>query len=91
MHPRVFATGDLAKMVIVEWIEVFYNRKRLHSSLNYLSPVQFEQQYYLTLNIPVSTQFNSPFFWDKVSIHFSTSNRFRLLRLVAIGVSVLKI
>jgi putative transposase len=53
IHARVFATRDLAKMVIVEWIEVFYNRQRLHSSLNYLSPVQFEQQYYLTLDIPV--------------------------------------
>jgi putative transposase len=40
-------------MVVVEWIEVFYNRHRLHSSLNYLSPVQFEQQYYLNLDIPV--------------------------------------
>jgi putative transposase len=53
IHARVFATRDLAKMVIVEWIEVFYNRQRLHSSLNYLSPVQFEQQYYFTLDIPV--------------------------------------
>jgi putative transposase len=53
IHPRIFATRDLAKIVIVEWIEVFYNRQRLHSTLNYLSPVQFEQQYYLSLDILV--------------------------------------
>ncbi|HTQ49901.1 MAG TPA: IS3 family transposase, partial [Candidatus Acidoferrales bacterium] len=27
-----------------EYIEVFYNRCRLHSSLNFLSPVDFENQ-----------------------------------------------
>ncbi|MDX1920114.1 MAG: IS3 family transposase, partial [Candidatus Caenarcaniphilales bacterium] len=27
---------------IFEYIEMFYNRARRHSSLNYLSPVQFE-------------------------------------------------
>lgn len=29
---------------IFEYIEVFYNRQRLHSSLNYMSPVNFELQ-----------------------------------------------
>jgi transposase InsO family protein len=53
IHPRIFATRDLAKTVIVEWMEVFYNRQRLHSTLNYLSPVQFEHQYYRSLDNPV--------------------------------------
>jgi putative transposase len=50
---RIFATKEEAKSTIVEWIEVFYNRERLHSTLNllvslpnHLSPVQFEQQYW---------------------------------------------
>ena len=31
-----------ARTAIFEWIEVFYNRHRLHSTLGYLSPAQFE-------------------------------------------------
>jgi len=30
---------------VFEYIEVFYNRQRLHSSLGYLSPVAFEQRF----------------------------------------------
>nr|WP_281168021.1 IS3 family transposase [Deinococcus peraridilitoris] len=29
---------------VFEWIEVFYNRLRRHSSLGYRSPVAFEEQ-----------------------------------------------
>ncbi len=28
---------------IFEYIEVFYNRERLHSSIGYITPIQFEQ------------------------------------------------
>ena len=39
---RRFATRDEARQAIFEWIEVFYNRRRLHSSLGYVSPERFE-------------------------------------------------
>ena len=37
-----YATREQARASVFEYIEVFYNRKRLHSSLGYLSPEQFE-------------------------------------------------
>lgn len=41
----IFETKNEAKRVIFEYIEVFYNRKRIHSSLDYLSPVDFEDKH----------------------------------------------
>jgi len=37
-----YQTREQARASIFEYIEVFYNRTRLHSSLGYLSPEQFE-------------------------------------------------
>lgn len=37
-----FATRQAARTAVFEFIEVFYNRQRLHSSLGYRSPVVFE-------------------------------------------------
>jgi transposase InsO family protein len=39
----VFKTRAEARAAIFEYIEAFYNRKRRHSSLGYLSPVDFEE------------------------------------------------
>ncbi|MFN7315250.1 MAG: IS3 family transposase, partial [Phycisphaerae bacterium] len=41
-HHRRFATREEAKQAIFTYIEVFYNRQRLHSTLGYQSPEQFE-------------------------------------------------
>lgn len=38
-----FKTRQEAKSAIFEYIEIFYNRKRMHSTLGYLSPVEYEQ------------------------------------------------
>jgi transposase InsO family protein len=38
-----FASRAEARLAIFEFIEVWYNRQRLHSSLGYLSPTEFEQ------------------------------------------------
>ena len=39
-----WATRSQVRRAVFEFIEVFYNRKRLHSSLNYLSPAEYERQ-----------------------------------------------
>jgi transposase InsO family protein len=41
MYHRVeFATKGRARLAVAEWIEVFYNRQRRHSTLDYRTPVQ---------------------------------------------------
>src|SRR5436305_3694817 len=40
---EIFPTIKEAKTAIFEYIEVFYNRKRRHSSLGYLSPLDYEK------------------------------------------------
>ena len=38
-----FKTREEAKQAIFEWIETWYNRERLHSSLNYMAPEAYEK------------------------------------------------
>ena len=40
-----FSTRAEAREAIFEYIEVFYNRQRRHSSLGYLSPAEFERRF----------------------------------------------
>ena len=42
IHRRPFETRSDARRAIFEYIEVFYNRRRRHSALGYLSPMQVE-------------------------------------------------
>jgi len=42
VYQEHYATRQQARQSIFEYIEVFYNRKRLHSALGYLSPEAFE-------------------------------------------------
>ena len=42
VYRRDFATRDQARTEIFDFIEVFYNRRRSHSAINFLSPVDFE-------------------------------------------------
>ena len=40
---RRFPTRDEARFALFEYIDVFYNRRRLHSTLGYVSPVKYEE------------------------------------------------
>ncbi len=47
MHLRgdPFNSHSEAKRGLFEYIEVFYNRQRRHSTLGYQTPMEFEQHY----------------------------------------------
>ena len=41
----VFRTKKEAKETIFDYIETWYNSERIHSSLGYLSPIEYEQKH----------------------------------------------
>ena len=43
IHQYRFKTRETAKLAIFDYIEVFYNRKRLHSTNDYWSPIEYEE------------------------------------------------
>lgn len=45
IYPRRFATKREAREAIFDYVEVFYNRRRRHSTLGYLSPIDFEMKF----------------------------------------------
>lgn len=42
---KLYVTRQEAKQDVIDYIEMYYNTKRLHSTLNYCSPVEFERLY----------------------------------------------
>ncbi len=43
IHPCRFPSRAAARSAVFEYLEAFYNRRRLHSSLDYVSPERFEE------------------------------------------------
>ena len=50
VHGERFETREAMKLMAFEYIEVFYNRKRQHSTLPYKSPEQFMQDWLAARN-----------------------------------------
>lgn len=46
-----FATRADARRAIFEYLEVWYNRKRLHSAIGYLPPAEFEHAFYDNMGV----------------------------------------
>lgn len=49
INRRVFRTQQEARNTIFSYIEMYYNRDRLHSSIGYTSPAEYEVQHYAKL------------------------------------------
>ena len=45
IHTRPWPTIDQLKTATFSWIETYYNRARRHSTLNYLTPLEYELGY----------------------------------------------
>lgn len=45
IYQNNYKTREEARFSIFKYIEIFYNRNRLHSSLNYMSPIEFENKF----------------------------------------------
>lgn len=45
VEERSYGTRDEARQDIFKYIELYYNRVRMHSTLDYMSPVEYERQY----------------------------------------------
>jgi putative transposase len=43
VHHCDFASREEARSAIFDYIEIFYNRQRLHQALGYVSPTRFEK------------------------------------------------
>jgi putative transposase len=43
LRRRSFATRQEARTAVFDYIETFYNPVRLHSTLDYLSPIEYEK------------------------------------------------
>lgn len=50
IYCTTFRTKAQAQQEVFEYIELFYNRKRIHGALGYLSPDRFEEQYYKNIS-----------------------------------------
>jgi putative transposase len=48
---HIYATRAEARTAVFQYIEVFYNRQRLHSTLGYCSPLEYELQYHSYLSV----------------------------------------
>lgn len=49
VHHERFKTRQEAKDKIFDYIEVFYNRMRIHSTISYFAPAEYEARYYAQL------------------------------------------
>ena len=53
---RVWKTQTQARLAVFSWIESWYNPRRLHSALGYMSPINFERKHKTKTQKPAPSQ-----------------------------------
>ncbi|KDA44083.1 IS3 family transposase, partial [Frankia sp. BMG5.23] len=43
--PNSYDTLDRVRTGVFEYIEIYYNRQRIHSAIGYLTPVEYEEKF----------------------------------------------
>ena len=56
IHTRPWPTIDQLKTATFSWIETYYNRARRHSTLNYLTPLEYELGFRGRIQAVIATQ-----------------------------------
>jgi transposase InsO family protein len=56
-----YVTRNEAKADVIDFIEMFYNNQRLHSTLNYMSPVAYEMNYEKNIYSIMESRMKSPY------------------------------
>jgi putative transposase len=46
LNPQRWRSVEDVRAAVFEWIETWYNRRRRHSALGYLSPLEYESQHH---------------------------------------------
>ena len=74
LEDGMFENLEDARTEIFEYIEMYYNPKRKHSSLNYQSPIQHQNRYFYSL----TKQVNYP--WNLVHLNSPEQKLIQLIR-----------
>jgi integrase-like protein len=77
---QLFGSKALARREIFEYIEVYYNNRRLHSALCYQTPRQFEAGYSERRNNFFEEKVSAPFFRMRNVVQESKRNKWRVAR-----------
>jgi transposase InsO family protein len=54
IHRRTWRTRDQVELAVLEWVS-WYNHRRLHSVIGNVPPIEYETNYYRSINTPAPT------------------------------------